>query len=104
MTATRIQLNEFETPTIPDGYELYAVEVREARSRRQGRRFPVSVESPTEVIDEACEYILYELGWNRAVIIMGLQRDDGEEGRMVYDCDRDEWKVILPDEQISTAY
>lgn len=100
MTATTISLRlpDFETPAIPAGYELKTVEVCERGSSKRGERWRVALHHEAEAIEKACEHVVHQIGWNRAIITLWLQRDDGEEGYMRYDADRDEWTVTLADD------
>lgn len=107
---TILQLGEFEVTSIPEGFDIYGVEVAEYKSHKRGKTFVAADEQKRRMngetrtngqmaIDRACTHVIHDLGWSRAVITIWLTRiADGEEGSMVYVCDHDEWETNLPDD------
>jgi hypothetical protein len=93
---TRIQLEDFETPDIPAGHTLTTIEITAQDGRtRYHRLYATSYPTPAAMIDSACLYVVQHVGWSNAKIELVLVRDDGEEGRMVYDCDSDTWVQFI---------
>jgi hypothetical protein len=92
---TRIQLDDFETPDIAPGHTLTTIEITSRTGTRYHRMYAANYGDSKQMIDAACLYIVQHVGWSNAKIELVLQRDDGEEGRMVYDCDSDCWTQFI---------